>query len=333
MTIKRLDNGGWLVDIQPGGRGKKRLRKTFKAKVDALQFMRNKMAGSCSPTLAKDERRLISLSDMFKTWYELHGINLKAHKDTYARLQSLAKALNNPLVRDFNAAMFAEYRAKRIDDGISPVTLNRERSYVKAVFSELKRLGHWDYSNPLEHVRPVRSKAQELSYLTLDQVQLLLSALNDSKNSDVILVVKILLSTGARWSEVLKLKPENIRPLPGLVTFQDTKSGKNRALPLPDCLASALYNRLTIGPLKPCYGALRLAFEKAKIQLPDGQCAHVLRHTFASHFMMQGGNLLTLQKALGHSSLNVTTRYAHLAPDHLAEVVRFNPLQLLGLTG
>ena len=131
MTIKRLDGGGWLVDIQPGGRGKKRIRKTFKAKVDALQFMRLKMSGSYAPLLSKDERRLISLTDTFKTWYELHGIHLKAHKDTYARLLALAKSMDNPLVRDFNAAMFAQYRAIRINEGISSSTLNRELSYTR----------------------------------------------------------------------------------------------------------------------------------------------------------------------------------------------------------
>jgi site-specific recombinase XerD len=45
---------------------------------------------------------------------------------------------------------------------------------------------------------------------------------------------------------------------------------------------------------------------------------HMLRHTFASHFMMAGGNILTLQQLLGHATLDMTMRYAHLAPDHLA---------------
>ncbi|WP_236715532.1 tyrosine-type recombinase/integrase, partial [Pseudomonas sp. BMS12] len=50
-----------------------------------------------------------------------------------------------------------------------------------------------------------------------------------------------------------------------------------------------------------------------------------LRHTFASHFIQNGGNILTLQKILGHSSLAMTMRYAHLAPDHLADAVRLAP--------
>ena len=53
---------------------------------------------------------------------------------------------------------------------------------------------------------------------------------------------------------------------------------------------------------------------------------HDLRHTFASHFMMNGGNIYDLQKMLGHSSLEMTQRYAHLAPEHLvaaSNVVNF----------
>ena len=56
---------------------------------------------------------------------------------------------------------------------------------------------------------------------------------------------------------------------------------------------------------------------------------HVLRHTFASHFMMAGGNILTLQKILGHQNLTTTMRYAHLAPEHLLEAKALNPLALL----
>jgi len=40
---------------------------------------------------------------------------------------------------------------------------------------------------------------------------------------------------------------------------------------------------------------------------------------------MNGGNILALQKILGHSSLNMTMKYAHLAPDYLKEVLEKNP--------
>lgn len=72
--------------------------------------------------------------------------------------------------------------------------------------------------------------------------------------------------------------------------------------------------------------AFRDGVEKAGLTLPRGQLTHVLRHTFASHFIMNGGNILVLQKILGHSSLTMTMRYAHLAPEHLQEAKMLNPL-------
>ena len=62
------------------------------------------------------------------------------------------------------------------------------------------------------------------------------------------------------------------------------------------------------------------------ILLAEGQKTHVLRHTFASHFMMNGGNILVLQRILGHSNIRETMRYAHFAPDHLEEAAELNPI-------
>lgn len=64
-------------------------------------------------------------------------------------------------------------------------------------------------------------------------------------------------------------------------------------------------------------------------QIPEGQCTHVLRHTFASHFMMNGGNILVLRDILGHADIKMTMIYAHFAPDHLEDAVTKNPLHNL----
>jgi integrase len=56
-------------------------------------------------------------------------------------------------------------------------------------------------------------------------------------------VGSICLATGARWSEAVNLKPQNIRN--GLISYSDTKSGKNRALPIPKNLEEVLKNEIS----------------------------------------------------------------------------------------
>jgi site-specific recombinase XerD len=76
------------------------------------------------------------------------------------------------------------------------------------------------------------------------------------------------------------------------------------------------------------FSAFREGLDRAGITLPDGQLTQSLRHSFASHFIMSGGNIIALQRILGHASLTMTVRYAHLAPEHLQEAKSQNPLTL-----
>lgn len=59
---------------------------------------------------------------------------------------------------------------------------------------------------------------------------------------------------------------------------------------------------------------------------------HILRHTFASHFMMNGGNIRILRDILGHADISMTMRYAHFAPDHMTEAISLNPIASLTAT-
>lgn len=263
--------------------------------------------------------------------YEHHGSGLRAGKNTYSRLKHLCVALNDPLADKFTPEMFAAYRRKRMDDGISQNNLNREHSYLRSVFNELSRLGYWKADNPLANIRQFKIQEKELTYLTDEQIQRLLFELESGRNTDAIVITKICLSTGSRWSEAEEMRVTQIHK--GMVQFALTKSGKNRAVPIDEDLHVELMNiaksSLTGRLFKSSAAAFRSAIERCGIQLPDGQLTHVLRHTFASHFMMNGGNILTLQRILGHSSLAMTMKYAHLASEHLQEAVKLNPLSRL----
>jgi len=126
------------------------------------------------------------------------------------------------------------------------------------------------------------------------------------------------------------LKGNEIRA--GQIIYVKTKGKKNRAVPITEKLQADLPSSRKAQVLfKPCYSAFRKAMQRAGIETPAGQLTHVLRHTFASHFMMNGGNILVLQRILGHTDIKVTMRYAHFAPDHLSEAMLLNPLNFVEL--
>lgn len=331
MSVKKAESG-WLVDAQSGGRGGKRFRKTFETKAEALAYeawLKTKI--NEAPEWQPMKRDLRKLSDLVDVWYEHHGTGLRAGKNTYSRLKHLCVALGDPFADKFTPEMFASYRRKRLEEGISQNNLNREHSYLRSVFNELARLGYWRNENPLAKIRQFKIQEKELTYLTIEQIKRLLAEMELGRNSDAIVITKICLSTGSRWSEAEDIRKTQLQK--GLLQFALTKSGKNRAVPVDDDLHEELTQRAAASEtdrlFKYSYSAFRDAIERAGIKLPEGQLTHVLRHTFASHFMMNGGNILTLQRILGHSSLAMTMKYAHLAPDHLQEAVKLNPLSRL----
>lgn len=326
MTINKTENG-WLVDIQPGGRGYKRYRKTLPTKAEALRweaFVTNKTIKT--PDWEPDKKDTRRLDELLKIWYDHHGKTLKAHQDTYSRLCLISKRLNNPYAYKITPELFSEYRKQRFSDGLTANGVNREHAYIRSVFNELIRLGIWKKDNPFGKVKLMKIDEHELSFLTSEEIERLMTAINQSMSSDLLLVVSICLATASRWSEAVNLKRQNVRN--SMIYFSGTKSGKNRAVPIPKSLEEAILGhpqtcktRLFSDPIK----AFRNAINKAGIELPRGQSSHILRHTFASHFMMNGGNILTLQKILGHHSLDMTIRYAHLAPEHLEEARNLSP--------
>ncbi len=325
VAIEKLPDGRWKVDVEPV-KGK-RFRKTFKTKSEATRFeatCRTKVIETpdWSPRLP-DLRRL---SVLVGVWYDLHGHALRDGKRRRSKLDALSKVLGNPVAARLSPDLYAHNRRVRLEAGTSGKTLNNELGYLRAVYNELKALGQIDYGNPLLLVRPLRIQERELSWLTADQVVHLLGSIRDGcDNPHTEPVTLICLATGARWSEAEKLKPSSMRN--SVITFSGTKSGRVRSVPISASLeAFVLDHWKRFGLFTGCITSFRRALARTGIKLPKGQATHALRHTFASHFMQNGGNILALQKILGHSSLVMTMRYAHLAPDHLADAIRFGPL-------
>jgi len=169
-------------------------------------------------------------------------------------------------------------------------------------------------------IRKLRFNETELTYLTKEQIKLLLETLKRI-SIDTYITTKICLSVGTRWSEATGIKARNIAN--NRISLTDTKNGKIRQLPLTKELADEVREN---APFKDGYSTFVRVIRSLEIDMPKGQLTHILRHSFASHFMMNGGDILTLQKTLGHSDLKMTMRYAHLSPEHLERVVTLNPI-------
>jgi site-specific recombinase XerD len=250
----------------------------------------------------------------------------------------MAERMGDPLATDFTTAHFTTYRTDRLAGKFnrekigsgrkkgeaarppSPNTLNHELAYLRAVFNELERLGEWSGENPLGKVRGLKFDETEMAYLSADQINPLLADL-DSRSIAAGVVARVCLATGARWSEAEGLLARQVRDC--RVHFARTKSSKNRTIPISESLQKQIRGAMPFGD---CYKKFGESVDAVKLDLPAGQLTHVLRHTFASHYMMNGGDILTLQRVLGHASLAMTMKYAHFSPGHLAEVVNLNPL-------
>lgn len=308
----------WQVDIQPGGRGCKRYRKTFTTKTEALRYERKLQANQGYEPQKKDTR---TLEDIIEQWWQLKGTTLISGKDSYNRLKSAVQVMGNPLLNQLTPIHFAEYRTKRIESGINPATLNRELKTFNAAFTELIRLGQIT-TNPFQHLQPIKHQQPQMVYLTEDQIKELMQTLQQT-GCDAYLIALVCLSTGARWGEAQRLTKADIQN--GKIRFHETKSKQPRSVPISQNLQDQLNAVLHQRTFTEGYSTFSRRLAELGYNLPRGQRSHVLRHTFASYFIMNGGNILTLQKVLGHSSLEMTMRYAHLSPDYLNEVLDKNP--------
>lgn len=326
MAIKK--NGlKWLVDVYPNGRGGKRVRKVFDTKLEAQRFEKYVLSKASSdkgwnPSKV-DSRRLTDLIDI---WFSGKGVHLKDGERRKRCLLEIATWLGNSIAKNVKAADVMSYMAAKKDEGLTDKTLNNHLGYLNAVFNHLFKLEMIDYENPLAKLDMIKLDERELSWLTHEQIAKLLATIESfSKNPHVLILTKICLATGARWGEAERLKPRHVRD--GKVTFVNTKSRKSRSVPISKELFEKLSAHLNEwDEFTGSLSAFRRALKVSEIELPKGQAAHVLRHSFASHFMMNGGNILTLQKIMGHASINMTMRYAHLSPDHLQDAVTHNPL-------
>jgi integrase len=224
--------------------------------------------------------------------------------------------------------------------GRSVKTINETVTMLKSMLFEAMR---WEIidRNPLHAVRRMKASARQDSYWTAAEVEQFLASNEQNAHYNLFVVA---LNTGMRRGEICALKWDRVSFQRNQIEVtrtsgrwgvrETTKSGKKRIIPMNDTVRSILFNlRKEIKsefvfstekgkPVDAHHLYRDFTFAQTKAGFDSKIRFHDLRHTFASHFMMNGGNIYDLQKILGHYSLDMTQRYAHLSPAHLANAAQ-----------
>lgn len=202
---------------------------------------------------------------------------------------------------------------------LKAASINRYLALLRRVGNLAEKWGWTDL--PLgRRVSLLPEKSERHVYLSPGTLRTL-AAKADPLTADLVRFAAL---TGLRLGEMMALRPAQIRD--GTILLDaSTKSGRPRAIPMPLEAARIAQERLTDDGWGVSRDRLRLRFIAARKAAGIDVRWHDLRHTYASWLVQAGKPLTAVRDLLGHSSLVVTNRYAHLAPQHLREAVNGLP--------
>jgi integrase len=295
-----------------------------------------------------------------QTYGDYLRVNHSDGDETIARLcSSFASFRDVPLDR-VTPADVENWRTARKKDRLSPATINRDLNDLRALFNRATKKWKVVTENPLKDVEAERvDRKPKVRYLTADENDRLLGALRarDWKMRDLRAtlnvkrtsrgvpplpeygvftdhiepIVLLALHTGMRRGEVFALRWEDVDLVDRRITVEgeDAKSGQTRHIslnatalrvlqgwgPRPTGLVFPGEDGQPLVDIKTAW--LRL-LRDAKI---IGFRFHDLRHTFASRLVQAGVDLNRVRELLGHATMAMTLRYAHLAPEHGLDAV------------
>jgi integrase len=360
LCVRVLTSGTKSIEVHwPGG--SKALGKWPGVSLDAgrtqAMVILSDAAKNGTPAVAKARAKVLTFGDLvdreYGPWVKA---NRKDGEATVARLKStFASFLKKPLP-DVNALSVERWRSDRLKAGLAPATTNRDLTALKASLSKAVEWGLID-AHPLAKVKPSKIDTQgRVRYLSAKEDKALRKALrerdakmiaerksgnrwraerghdplpeipDDGFGDHLTPMVLLAMNTGLRRGELTSLEWSDIDLRGKQVTVRggNAKSGRTRFIPLNVEALDVLkrYRRqhgegrlFNLTRVNKAFAAL---VESAGI---EGLRFHDLRHSFASHLVMAGADLYVVKELLGHASIAMTERYAHLAPEHKAKVV------------
>ncbi len=204
--------------------------------------------------------------------------------------------------------------------GNSGGTINRKLACLSKVLSVAIERGALEKKPRLDRKTEAEGR---IRWISIEEEKTILGLLAQWEKHDHKDFMVLLLDTGCRPGEGYRLTSRDIDLTTGLVSFWETKNGKPRSIPMTLRVREILQRRSenSVRPFPFNDGWMRNQWDRVKAKLgftEDTQFVpYCLRHTCASRLVQRGVPLAVIQKWMGHKTIQITLRYAHLAPADL----------------
>jgi len=283
------------------------------------------------PQNKREELRTIpTLSEFVRDAYLPFAKNAKRSwrtDETLLRLHILKKLGRFPLDQ-ITTQQIADILKRLQDAGYSSGTTNRVLILLRYIFNLAKRWGAPGADkNPTKGLKTAADVCRE-RFLTPDEAQRLLTALDEDENDVASRVIKLLLFTGARRNEVTHAKWEYVNWEQSTLLVPRSKSGRARLIRLNSPALEVLRTTTKVAGNPYIFPSAITGKPSPSLHFPwsriRGRCGlrdvrlHDLRHSFASFLVNEGISLYIVQGLLGHTQVRATQRYAHLADETLS---------------
>jgi site-specific recombinase XerD len=255
-----------------------------------------------------DEKRLSSSPRTI----ELYSLVLKKFREHAGK--PIEQCTRPDIVRYLNHIIF--------ERKLSKATAANTLSVLKSFYSFLLQ-NEYINADPTKGINPVKIDKKAPEYLTQGEMKELINIASGDRDN---LMVKMLYATGVRVSELVNIKKQDIDTGQGTIKVFG-KGAKERIVLIPDVMRPQV--EAYCGPLKdedkifdltPRMVQLEIKKLSKMAGINKKVTPHKLRHSFATHMLQNGGNVVAIQKLLGHTSLNTTQIYTHYSVDELKEM-------------
>lgn len=308
---------------------------TLRTRREATDWAKEKEQEFTLDRRTVDERAQIVTLERAVERYLVHLRFSKGWKQRRQQLLWWAALLGEKLpLLDVSSDRISQGKEALTLAGYSPATIRRYLSAISQLLEKARREWKWIQSNPVRDVEYPPEPDGRVRRLSVEERRNLLFRCSVSSNRQLYAIVVVALSTGARKSEIRKVRPDQVNLELGRIYLDEIlKNGERRSLKLYGEALQVMERVLAeLPPGAPvCFPSSRERGRPADIRyawvraltlerIPDF-CFHDLRHSAASYLAEQGATLEQIGRILGHKTGNSTKRYIHLTEDGTSHLV------------